>query len=104
MECLISLFETLFDKGTKDPVFLVPAIEESADMTLAAKAASGKLRGMTLGCHISPHLSIEKRRNGDCGGGPYAYGDPTEEKGVTTGNISRKYTGDTSAAHKHVKP
>jgi hypothetical protein len=37
-------------------VLLVDAVEESANVTLPAEIASGELYGMTLGCHISPHI------------------------------------------------
>ncbi len=43
-------------------MLLIGAIEESANMTLAAQTASVKLHRMTLGCHISPTYVVEMRR------------------------------------------
>jgi hypothetical protein len=37
-------------------VLLVDAVEESANVTLPAEIASGKLYGVTLGGHRSPHI------------------------------------------------
>src|SRR5260370_31327014 len=48
--------EALFDDRAKHPVPLVDAVEESANVRLAAETASGELYGMTLGRHISPHI------------------------------------------------
>src|SRR5260370_11228185 len=44
----------IFEERAKHPVFLVGAVEESANVTLPAEIAPGELYGMTLGCHISP--------------------------------------------------
>jgi hypothetical protein len=56
MESFFSPLEAIFDERAKHPVLLVDAVEESANVTLPSEIASGKLHGMTLGCHISPHL------------------------------------------------
>jgi hypothetical protein len=45
-------------------VLLVSAVEESANVTLPAEIASGELYGMTLVCHISPHMH-SRHTNGD---------------------------------------
>src|SRR5438876_4585353 len=47
--------EAVFDEGAKHPVLLVGAVEEGADMTLAAQTTPRKLHGMVLGSHVSPH-------------------------------------------------
>src|ERR1700730_1226135 len=56
MESFFPPLEALFDKRAKHPVLLVNAVEESANVTLPAEIASGELYGMTLVCHISPHM------------------------------------------------
>src|SRR5437879_2090387 len=56
MESFFPTLEALFDKRTKHPVLLVDAVEESANVTLPAEIASGEMYGMTLVCHISPHM------------------------------------------------
>src|ERR1700741_3673802 len=55
MESFIPSVEAIFVERAKHPVFLVGAVEESANVTLSGKIAPGKLHGMTLGRHISPH-------------------------------------------------
>jgi hypothetical protein len=60
MEGFISPVKAIFDERVKHPVLLVSAVEESANVTLPAEIASGELYGMTLVCHISPHMH---RRN-----------------------------------------
>ncbi len=56
MEGFIPPVEAIFEERAKHPVFLVGAVEESANVTLPAEIAPGELYGMTLGCHISPHM------------------------------------------------
>src|ERR1700674_4112277 len=56
MESFIPPFEAAFEERAKHPVLLVGAVEESANVTLPAETASGKLHGKILGRHISPHI------------------------------------------------
>src|SRR5258708_3671558 len=56
MESFFPPLKALFDERTKHPVLLVDAVEESANVTLPAEIASGEMYGMTLVCHISPHM------------------------------------------------
>src|SRR5712664_2637957 len=56
MESFFPPIEALFDERAKHPVLLVDAVEESANVTLSAEIASGEMYGMTLVCHISPHV------------------------------------------------
>jgi hypothetical protein len=56
MESFFPPLEALFDERAKHSVLLVDAVEESANMTLPAEIASGEMYGMTLVCHISPHM------------------------------------------------
>src|SRR5712664_110014 len=56
MESFFPPLEALFDERAKHPVLLVDAVEESANVTLSAEIASGEMYGMTLACHISPHM------------------------------------------------
>jgi hypothetical protein len=64
MEGFISPVKAIFDERVKHPVLLVSAVEESANVTLPAEIASGELYGMTLVCHISPHMH-SRHTNGD---------------------------------------
>src|SRR5260370_40473394 len=52
---VISPLSLIFVHRAKHPVFLVSTVEESANVTLSGKIASGKLHGMTFRRHISPH-------------------------------------------------
>jgi hypothetical protein len=54
MESLIPLVEAVFDERAKDPVLLVDAVEESADVTVPAEHTSGKLHGAVGGYHKLP--------------------------------------------------
>jgi hypothetical protein len=56
MESFFPTLEAIFDERAKHPVLLVDVVEEGANVTLPGEIASGKLHGMSLGCHISPHL------------------------------------------------
>src|SRR6266403_1614994 len=56
MEGFIPPVEAIFEERAKHPVLLVGAVEEGANVTPPAVIASCKLHGMTLGCHISPHI------------------------------------------------
>src|SRR5258707_7633812 len=56
MEGFIPPVEAIFEERAKHPVLLVDAVEECANVTLPAEIASGELHGMTLVCHISPHM------------------------------------------------
>jgi hypothetical protein len=42
-------------QSAQQGVLLVDAVEESTNMTLPAKTASGELYGMTLGRYITSH-------------------------------------------------
>jgi hypothetical protein len=46
--------KTVFDKRAKHPVLLLHAIEESANVTVAAENAAGTLHGTAVRCHVSP--------------------------------------------------
>jgi hypothetical protein len=56
MEGFIPPFEAIFEERAKHSVLLVGTVEESANVTLPAEIASGKLHGTTLDRHISPHI------------------------------------------------
>src|SRR6266568_2188475 len=56
MERFIPSREAIFDERAKHSVLLVGAVEESANVTLPAKIAPGKLHGLSLGSHISPQF------------------------------------------------
>src|SRR6267378_1931879 len=62
MEGFIPPVEALFEERAKHSVLLVGAVEEGANVTSLAAIASCKLHGMTLGCHISPHLHSRHAR------------------------------------------
>jgi len=51
MERLVALIEAVLDERAKHPVLLVPAPEESANVTLPAETASGEPHGMVASCH-----------------------------------------------------
>src|SRR5256886_11695634 len=61
--------EAMFDERAKHSVRLVGAVEESANVTLPAEIAPGKLHGLSLGSHISPqfqsvadlHAEVQRR-------------------------------------------
>src|SRR5436309_14272127 len=56
MERLIPSHEAIFDERAKHSVLLVGAVDESANVTLPAEIAPGKLHGLSLGSHISPQF------------------------------------------------
>jgi hypothetical protein len=43
VERFFSPLKPFLDKGAKDPVLLIDAVEKSADVTFASKGATGKL-------------------------------------------------------------
>src|SRR2546421_5613498 len=47
--------EAILDERAKHPSLLLGAVEERADMTLSAQRTPGKLYGLMLGSHVSPH-------------------------------------------------
>src|SRR5205807_7986528 len=47
--------EAILDERPKHPSLLLGAAEERADMTLSAQRTPGKLYGLMLGSHVSPH-------------------------------------------------
>src|SRR5712671_7245342 len=53
MEGFIPQVEAIFDERAKDPVLLVDAVEEGANVTLPAEDAPGKLHGTVVGDHGS---------------------------------------------------
>jgi hypothetical protein len=55
MKSFIAPVETIFDERAKHSVLLVGAIEESTNM--AGEIASKQRHGLTLGRHISPHMT-----------------------------------------------
>src|SRR5438132_7976342 len=69
MERFIPSREAIFDERAKHSVLLVGAVEESANVTLPAEIAPGKLHGLSLGSHISPqfqsvadlHTEVQRR-------------------------------------------
>jgi hypothetical protein len=54
MECSVPYLETVFDKRSKHPVFLVDAIEESANVTLPAYRAVGTPYRLAFRWQMSP--------------------------------------------------
>jgi hypothetical protein len=81
VEGFIPPVQAIFYKRVKHPVLLVGAVEESANMTLPGEIASGKLHGMTLGGHISPHIySRHATESTIANCMPLVYGDSRYEK------------------------
>jgi hypothetical protein len=56
MKSFIAPVETIFDERAKHSVLLVGVIEESTNM-LAGEIVSKQRHGLTLGRHISPHMT-----------------------------------------------
>src|ERR1700731_4890746 len=103
MERFISLCEALFDEGAKNSVLLVAAIKESANMALAAQTAPSELHAMTFGFHISPHISLEMRRNDGWEADQMLTAINLRER-TTTGEISRGNRANARGTYKSVKP
>src|SRR5207253_3994564 len=63
VESFFPLLKAIFDERAKHSVLLVDAVEESANVTLPAENAPGKLNRMAVGCHISPQDRKSTRLN-----------------------------------------
>src|SRR6202158_3155616 len=91
MEGFIPLVEAIFEERAKHSVLLVGAVEEGANVTSPAVIASCKLHGMTLGCHISPHIHSGHATEGTIANCiPGVYGDRRQEKRASHAEISQE--------------
>src|SRR5205807_1659100 len=62
VDAFLGPIEALLDERAKHPVLLLDAVEESANVTFPAENATGKLHGMFVGSHTSPHVDSGDRR------------------------------------------
>src|SRR5882762_2656550 len=98
MEGSIPPVEAIFEERAKHSVLLVGAVEEGANVTSLAAIASCKLHGMTLGCHISPHLHSRHAAESTIANCiPDVYGDSRQEKHASHAEISRRRSANPNA-------